>query len=272
MWICRYCETENPDAGSSCVCCGQRKQAEENTAVMRGKNYGRKKAGRRKKILACSLAAAAVAAALLLCFFTIHIWAPAACASPQTCVICGKTRGLAPGHVWREASCTETQICTVCGETGQAALGHDWLEATYDSPEICSRCGLRSGNVKGYVGAISGEWNDEKLYLGENQATHAFELTAPLENCFRLTMELTLTSYRGDPFGKWCLFARTPDGKWFLAAEFELKEDMVDQEQAFSFEFDPAVSLDALSIVMKGNGSYSLSYQLSFSEAQVREN
>lgn len=28
------------------------------------------------------------------------------------------------------------------------------------------------------------------------------------------------------------------DGKYFLTAELEVKEDMVDQEQAFSFKFD----------------------------------
>ena len=72
-----------------------------------------------------------VLALLLIAFFTIHSWNPATCTEPETCKICGKTRGEALGHRYTEATCLEAAICTVCGDVSTGATGHDWGEPEY---------------------------------------------------------------------------------------------------------------------------------------------
>ena len=74
---------------------------------------------------------AALLALLLIAFFTIHSWKPATCTEPETCRICGKTRGEALGHRYTEATCLEAAVCTVCGDVSTGATGHDWGEPEY---------------------------------------------------------------------------------------------------------------------------------------------
>jgi len=59
-----------------------------------------------------------------------HQWQPATCTKPETCQVCGNTRGEAKGHSWKEATCTEPKTCTVCKVTEGSPLGHS--EKTYD--------------------------------------------------------------------------------------------------------------------------------------------
>ena len=86
---------------------------------------------------------AALLALLLIAFFTIHSWKPATCTEPETCRICGKTRGEALGHRYTEATCLEAAVCTVCGDVSTGATGHDWGEWTVVSEPTCTEEGLR---------------------------------------------------------------------------------------------------------------------------------
>ena len=58
---------------------------------------------------------AALLALLLIAFFTIHSWKPATCTEPETCRICGKTRGEALGHDWGEWTVVSEPTCTEGG-------------------------------------------------------------------------------------------------------------------------------------------------------------
>lgn len=79
-----------------------------------------------------------------------HQWQPATCTKPETCQVCGNTRGEAKGHSWKEATCTEPKTCTVCKVTEGSPLGHSWGEwklvkkpTTKEGgleERICSRC------------------------------------------------------------------------------------------------------------------------------------
>lgn len=64
-----------------------------------------------------------------------HIFTEATCTSPQTCTICGYSKGSANGHQWQEADCENPKQCTECGLTEGESLGH-----TTDFGE-CLRCG-----------------------------------------------------------------------------------------------------------------------------------
>lgn len=283
MWICVYCETENPDSSTSCVCCGQVRLEKKNIADIREKELSGKKVStgekepvmektgkQKKESMILLFGAAALVCLLIIGYFTIHRWTSANCTTPEICSICGKTRRPALGHDWTPATCTEPQQCKVCGAIGQSALGHLWQEATYNTPKTCSRCGIKAENVKGYLGAVPGDWGEETIYVRGSQSSHPFEFTQVLEDCFRVTMELEVTEYSGAPFGTWYLYARDLNGKWSHIAEFEIEESKKDQTQTYFFEFDP-VTFDAFTIVMKGDSNYSLSYRLSFDDFQVLE-
>ena len=92
----------------------------------------------------------ALALLLLFGYFTVHKWEPATCTRPETCSICGKTRGSALGHDYTPATCTTPEICTRCGETLGTANGHDFMTATCTSPATCRRCGETQGTALGH--------------------------------------------------------------------------------------------------------------------------
>ena len=81
-----------------------------------------------------------------------HVWKDATCEEPETCTVCGETRGEALGHRWRAGSCTEPEVCARCGKTQGTPAGHDWQEASCEHPETCRRCGETRGEALGHDG------------------------------------------------------------------------------------------------------------------------
>ena len=74
-----------------------------------------------------------------------HTWTEATCERPKTCVWCHTTSGTKADHLWSEATCTRPERCSVCKVTTGSALGHIWLEATETAPKTCQRCGETVG-------------------------------------------------------------------------------------------------------------------------------
>ncbi len=245
-----------------------------------------------KKRTILGIVSVVVPVLIVILLSSIHIWRPATCTKPETCAVCGKVRAPATGHKWLcatctepqkcllcgatshsalghkwiSATCTEPERCRVCGATGNPALGHRWKEATYEEPMTCTRCGQQTGQVKGYVGAIWGSWSEEISI--RNHWTYAYELTQAVENCFRMTLEVTVTEYSGYPFGSWYLYARDLNGKWSHIGEFKIEKDTVYETQKISFYFDPAVSFDALTVIPRSDNQYSISYTTIYYDAQ----
>ena len=79
-----------------------------------------------------------------------HEWKRATCTEPETCNLCGETRGEPLGHDWKEATCETPKTCARCGETEGDPLGHSWNEATCDSPKTCTRCYAFQGQPLGH--------------------------------------------------------------------------------------------------------------------------
>lgn len=108
---------------------------------------------RKKKLTIGGIAAAVALIAMLFATHTIcfHNWQAATCTEPETCSICGRTKGEALGHSWIDATCTKPKTCELCGETTGKALGHqidDWKttkQATCtnkgEREGTCTRCG-----------------------------------------------------------------------------------------------------------------------------------
>ncbi len=73
-----------------------------------------------------------------------HNFAPATCIAPETCTICGETRGTIVDHNWSGGSCTTPRKCTVCGKENYSDTGHRWAPPKSiddDYTQKCTRCG-----------------------------------------------------------------------------------------------------------------------------------
>ena len=57
----------------------------------------------------------------------IHIFADATCADPQTCTMCGQTKGSPEGHAFLDATCTAPITCSKCGKTRGEPLSHNYV-------------------------------------------------------------------------------------------------------------------------------------------------
>ncbi len=79
-----------------------------------------------------------------------HVWVPADCTRPRTCMNCDKTEGEPLGHKWEAATCTSPQTCTVCGQTEGEPLDHVWTGGTCTTAAVCSTCG-EAGEISGHV-------------------------------------------------------------------------------------------------------------------------
>lgn len=80
-----------------------------------------------------------------------HMWKQATCMVPRTCSLCGTTQGEPSDHKWQKATCAAPQTCAVCGSTqGKPLFDHSWKEATCDSPKTCAICKLTEGTALGH--------------------------------------------------------------------------------------------------------------------------
>ena len=199
---------------------------------------------------------------------TEHSWKAATCTQPETCSVCGATRGSAKGHSWKAATCTQPETCTRCSATRGSALGHSWTAATYTKPKTCTRCGAQSGGLKGYIGTLSGSWASKSLKVNNTQTAAMYQLNSKVTNCFKLTLKVEFTKYSGHPYGTWYLYARGSNGKWSNIGSFELTQESIKSPITVNFRFDPAVTFDALAIYRKGATQFSVSYRISFTDAQ----
>ncbi len=314
MWYCQSCGTQNGENSRFCVECGKPRPAENASAQQPAQNW--QPAGgadyaqpaapawgapppqpAKKKSpwwLWLILGLAVLAVAAVVCYFTVHIWNPATCTEPETCKICGDTRGMPLGHSTRAATCTEPEICNRCGLTVSPALGHDadpatcdepsvcdrcgltlspalghdWLPATYDEPETCSRCGETRGELKGFIGDLEGVMSDENLFLYGYNQSHAYVLDTPVHNCLRLTLGLKLTAVSGNPYGKWAIYGRDLSGNWKQLDTFYVYDSALNNWVTFDFEWDGSRSFSALSILPVVDTDYSISYSFYYENAQ----
>lgn len=77
-----------------------------------------------------------------------HNWQEATCTKPQTCKLCGETKGNTVDHVFTDASCTSPQTCLECGYTTGSMLDHEYSELTCATRQVCKICSQFSGITK----------------------------------------------------------------------------------------------------------------------------
>ena len=75
----------------------------------------------------------------------IHEWNSATCLAPETCDICGETRGDVIEHEWKEATCSTPKTCSLCGTSEGEALGHSVEKWNLLSKSTCSVKGKTMG-------------------------------------------------------------------------------------------------------------------------------
>ena len=230
-------------------------------------------------------------------YFFVHVYNTSSCTSPATCIICGKTEGKPLGHDWIEASCLEKQHCKRCGLEQGSALGHKWSEAdcqskskcrlcgitkgavgnhkwvaaSYDRSQYCSVCGRTSGVKKGIVTDYSVSVSDTKINLRGSQTTRPFIFSKNIYDCFRMSIEIEVTDYSGNPFGTWYLYTRRTNGSWEHTGTFYFDEAKAQNRMYFDFEFDHDISINAVSFFKQDSSlAYSIDYNVAITEVQQR--
>lgn len=204
-----------------------------------------------------------LAALVMIGFFTIHNWESATCTKPETCTICGKTRG--------------------------KPLGHNWIAATYQTPETCSRCGITQGKplekppeeekastptptpkptpIPQATDAFAGGFdNDTLVTLPNGGESHPYLLDNRITACRGMNLTFCVDEYSGNPFGRWYLYVRQADGSWTRAASFSVDTSNVNHERIYPLTFGAPYSFDAIAFGTSISDDYSLTYTVGFSD------
>ena len=219
-------------------------------------------------------------------YFFVHIWEPATCEDPETCKICGKTRGDVAdhdleydddgirrctmcgetvceieGHQWQDASCDAPKTCLVCGETEGSALEHEWIDATYDTPKTCRLCGRTEGNVKGWVGNVSGDYSDDTIAL-EGSYTYPLMFRDGSRTWRQMTVHFELSDVVGSPYGTWKIYVHSPTGGWTSAQSFSVSSSDENREMRIQLTFANGAAIDGVAVVccVANNTSYDWSW------------
>lgn len=229
MWICGFCETENADSASSCVCCGKQKTVAEQTAetikpeIKSAESSAQAPQTKRTVLVFLGI----VLAVAVMCFFTIHKWIP--------------------------ATCTQQQKCYDCGATGKDPLGHNWISATYDEPKTCSRCGKQEGEPKGYIGAVDGYYSEEWVSMPSftNWLIHPYVLYNRIDNCRNMDFTLSFSYTYGNPFGEWEFFVRDENGRWISVGIYDIQ----DTQTTVYIYFTSPVTVTAMGVDRRANNS-----------------
>ncbi len=79
-----------------------------------------------------------------------HEYTEATCENPETCEVCGQTRGEALGHIGGEATCEEKAICTRCEEEYGDFADHIFSNANCTEAKTCEICGDTEGDELGH--------------------------------------------------------------------------------------------------------------------------
>ena len=194
-----------------------------------------------------------------------HNWVDATCISPQTCMRCSEVSGEPMGHIWQSATCDMPQICTTCGQQNGLPVGHDWIEATYSNPKQCGRCAQTEGNVKGYIGKVSGTWSNERFYI-DDTSSNIYDLEQTIEKCRKFTLTVGVSNVQfGSVYGNWGIFGRNAYGGWDELGQFELFDD----EISVTFEYETPITFDAIAVLPYESYFGNYGKRISLTEVQV---
>lgn len=227
----------------------------------------------------------------------IHIWEPATCEKPETCKICGETRGDVlehdfeydayteqqicsscgksyceiEGHTWQDATCTDPKTCTLCGATEGSARGHDWAPATYDAPETCRVCGATQGNVLGWVGYVYSDYSDTKITLG-NTSTYPLMFTDGSRTWRKFTVNFEISDVVGTPYGTWTVYVHSPSRGWYSVQDINISSADVDVMKSIPLTFPDGADIDGVDVVcaVANHSGYDWNWSMSVSVTEAQ--
>ena len=139
---------------------------------------------------------------------------------------------------------------------------HDWIPATYERPKYCAACGQEEGYVKGFVGAIYGEYQDMTLNGAE---CGMLALDTPIVGMRKMWISFWVEMDYGALCKDWKLYAWNGDA-WVELGNVYLPEGTGLVEEVFYG--DGSMYITHVAIVPAVSGSYSYSYSLSLFDVQ----
>ena len=147
-----------------------------------------------------------------------HDWQPADCASPETCALCGKTRGFANGHDWVRAGSGGILKCAECGLSTHPGKAHRFTALSGATASgICELCGAardrRGRGILGIcfhpaIGAAScrricdAQALQNDYLIGDgfvNGGQNDFDALAPFSEIRRCCLKGDAVIYEGEP-------------------------------------------------------------------------
>lgn len=90
-------------------------------------------------------------------YYGDHSYQGATCVKPETCRVCGKTRGEPLGHAYADATCMRPRTCTRCNDEDGTRAPHSYAPATCTTPSTCRVCGLIRGDALGHAWVTKGD-------------------------------------------------------------------------------------------------------------------
>lgn len=145
---------------------------------------------------------------------------------------------------------------------------HNWQEATYTAPKKCTLCGKEEGNVKGYIGSLTGKW--EKAVI-DNTTTSALVVDTPVKGVLTLTIHMDVEMLHGTKAKKWAVYGRTSGGHWEKIDSINLPGG--DGATIATIYPNGKTTYYAFALTPIANGSFSWNWnELWFSDVQGRYN
>ena len=158
--------------------------------------------------------------------------------------------------------------------TAQAAYAREVTEDSIIADENAEDAAAGEGDMidltedkenVGETGLIDFSEEEEHISSG---VVHPYVFEEELENCRKIKIGVEISNTDGDPFGEFGFWVRS-DGEWKRVGTMDIDEE--DKLYINTFVIDPALSIDALTIMPTGEFDHDVTWANSFYfyEAQV---
>ena len=93
----------------------------------------------------------------------------------------------------------------------------------------------------------------------------------PLVGARKMTAYFMLTSYTGNPFGTFAVYAHSAERGWYSVATFQVTENDVDKMLSVPITFSDEPTIDKLLFISQKNANFTFEYSANVGSIQVTE-
>lgn len=160
------------------------------------------------------------------------------------------------------SSTTRTTTSTSSTTAQRSTHTHNWVPATYTRPEYCSTCFQERGYVKGYVGNLSGTWEDISI---EGWNCNMIHLEKAIYGMRKMTFNLTVEMKAGARCENWKCYVWNGN-KWINMGTLTISGG--NGSGTRTFYGDGTENIEWIAVVPTARGSYSYTQYLYLTDVQ----